>query len=64
MRCPSEVWGLELHAIVVDDGSADATTDQGAAAGASAVCLPLNRGQGAALAPATGWRWRPAPRSW
>ncbi len=51
---PERVCGLELHAIVVDDGSADGTTDAARAAGASAVCLPLNRGQGAALR--TGYR--------
>jgi len=51
---PQRVCGLELHAIVVDDGSADATTDNARAAGAAAVRLPLNRGQGAALR--TGYR--------
>ena len=43
-----------LHAIVVDDGSADDTTERARAAGAAAVRLPLNRGQGAALR--TGYR--------
>jgi hypothetical protein len=51
---PERVCGLELHAIVVDDGSADDTTDNARAAGAAAVRLPLNRGQGAALR--TGYR--------
>jgi hypothetical protein len=51
---PSKVSGYPLHAIVVDDGSADDTTDRARAAGASAVRLPLNRGQGAALR--TGYR--------
>ena len=51
---PARVQGLEMHAIVVDDGSSDGTTDAARAAGASAVSLPLNRGQGAALR--TGYR--------
>jgi hypothetical protein len=51
---PAKVSGYPLHAIVVDDGSADDTTDRARAAGASAVRLPLNRGQGAALR--TGYR--------
>jgi hypothetical protein len=51
---PAQVHGYALHAIVVDDGSADATTDRARAAGAAAVRLPLNRGQGAALR--TGYR--------
>ena len=51
---PATVCGYELHSIVVDDGSADDTTEQARAAGAAAVRLPLNRGQGAALR--TGYR--------
>lgn len=51
---PEKVCGLTLHAIVVDDGSADDTTEAARAAGAAAVRLPLNRGQGAALR--TGYR--------
>jgi hypothetical protein len=51
---PARVAGYPLHAIVVDDGSADATTDRARDAGAAAVRLPLNRGQGAALR--TGYR--------
>src|SRR6476646_6887190 len=43
---PETVCGYELHAIVVDDGSADDTTDRARAAGAAGVRLPLNRGQG------------------
>ena len=46
---PGSVCGLMLHAIVVDDGSMDDTTDAARAAGAAAVRLPMNRGQGAAL---------------
>jgi hypothetical protein len=51
---PSRVCGYPLHTIVVDDGSSDDTTDRARAAGAAAVRLPLNRGQGAALR--TGYR--------
>jgi hypothetical protein len=51
---PAEVAGLSLHAIVVDDGSTDDTIDRAREAGAAAVHLPLNRGQGAALR--TGYR--------
>jgi GT2 family glycosyltransferase len=51
---PAEACGLPLHAIVVDDGSADETSERARAAGAAAVHLPLNRGQGAALR--TGYR--------
>jgi hypothetical protein len=51
---PEKVCGYPLHAIVVDDGSSDDTTDRARAAGAAAVRLPLNRGQGAALR--TGYR--------
>ena len=51
---PEQVCGLPLHAIVIDDGSADGTTDRARAVGAAAVRLPLNRGQGAALR--TGYR--------
>ena len=51
---PASVCGYPLHAIVIDDGSSDDTTDRARAAGAAAVRLPLNRGQGAALR--TGYR--------
>jgi hypothetical protein len=51
---PQRVCDRPLHAIVIDDGSADATTEAARAAGAAAVRLPLNRGQGAALR--TGYR--------
>jgi hypothetical protein len=46
---PREVCGLAVRPIVVDDGSTDDTTERARAAGAAAVQLPLNRGQGAAL---------------
>jgi hypothetical protein len=51
---PMDISGLPLHAIVVDDGSTDDTIERARAAGAAAVHLPLNRGQGAALR--TGYR--------
>jgi hypothetical protein len=51
---PTDISGLPLHAIVVDDGSTDDTIERARAAGAAAVHLPLNRGQGAALR--TGYR--------
>jgi hypothetical protein len=53
-KLPARVCDLPLHAIVVDDGSADRTTEVAREAGAAAVRLPLNRGQGAALR--TGYR--------
>jgi hypothetical protein len=51
---PPEVAGLPLRPIVVDDGSSDDTTERAREAGAEAVRLPMNRGQGAALR--TGYR--------
>jgi hypothetical protein len=51
---PADVAGLPVRPIVVDDGSSDDTADLARAAGAAAVHLPLNRGQGAALR--TGYR--------
>ena len=51
---PDRVCDLPLHAIVIDDGSADRTTEAAREAGAAAVRLPMNRGQGAALR--TGYR--------
>ena len=53
-KLPSELSGLAVLPIVVDDGSADDTTDRARRAGAAAVRLPMNRGQGAALR--TGYR--------
>jgi glycosyltransferase involved in cell wall biosynthesis len=46
---PKEIAGLQTEAIVVVDGSADATAAQATAAGALVCDLPVNRGQGAAL---------------
>ncbi|HET7378998.1 MAG TPA: glycosyltransferase family 2 protein [Gaiellales bacterium] len=51
---PDRVCDLALHAMVIDDGSADRTTEAARTAGAAAVRLPMNRGQGAALR--TGYR--------
>ena len=51
---PERVCDLPLHAIVIDDGSNDRTTEAARAAGAAAIRLPMNRGQGAALR--TGYR--------
>lgn len=58
---PQEVEGLSIHAIVVDDGSSDDTTETAREAGAAAVRLPMNRGQGAALR--TGYRLALATRA-
>jgi hypothetical protein len=46
---PSDVCGLPVRPIVVDDGSQDETFERARESGAAAVQLPLNRGQGAAL---------------
>jgi hypothetical protein len=51
---PEEVSALPVRPIVVDDGSSDDTAELARSAGAAAVHLPLNRGQGAALR--TGYR--------
>lgn len=51
---PPDLSGLPVRPIVVDDGSADDTTERARRAGAAAVRLPMNRGQGAALR--TGYR--------
>jgi glycosyltransferase involved in cell wall biosynthesis len=51
---PERVCELPLHAIVIDDGSSDRTTEAARVAGAAAIRLPMNRGQGAALR--TGYR--------
>jgi hypothetical protein len=51
---PPEVCGLRIRPIVIDDGSADDTTERARRGGAAAVRLPMNRGQGAALR--TGYR--------
>ena len=51
------------HMFVVDDGSADATSERAAAAGAEIIRQPANRGKGAALrsglerARAAGFTW-------
>ena len=51
---PAELAGLTTAVIVVDDGSADATSNRAEEAGAYVCRLPENRGQGAALR--TGYR--------
>jgi hypothetical protein len=53
-KLPDEVCGLPVRPIVIDDGSSDDTRERARSAGAAAVHLPLNRGQGAALR--TGYR--------
>jgi glycosyltransferase involved in cell wall biosynthesis len=45
----------ELHVVVVDDGSSDATADVAAAAGATVLRLPFNLGIGGAVQ--TGFRY-------
>ncbi len=44
-----EVREVYANVLVVDDGSTDATGEQARAAGATVLCHPANRGQGAAL---------------
>lgn len=51
---PSTLAGQACAALVVDDGSGDATGDRAAAAGAYVCRHPVNGGQGAALR--TGYR--------
>ena len=46
---PREAAGLQAEVIVVVDGSADATAERAASAGALVCDVPVNRGQGAAL---------------
>ncbi|PSP75015.1 glycosyl transferase family 2 [Halobacteriales archaeon QS_3_64_16] len=46
---PASVHGLEVVPVVVSDGSADATAQQAADAGAIVTEHPLNQGQGGAL---------------
>jgi hypothetical protein len=46
---PAEVAGLPTHALVIDDGSRDATAEVARAHGAEVVSHPVNSGQGAAL---------------
>jgi glycosyltransferase involved in cell wall biosynthesis len=46
---PREAAGLQAEIIVVVDGSADATAERAASAGALVCDVPVNRGQGAAL---------------
>jgi glycosyltransferase involved in cell wall biosynthesis len=46
---PARVCGLETVALVVDDGSSDATAEQAREHGAEVVSHRVNRGQGAAM---------------
>jgi len=48
-RIPSTVGGRDVQVIVVDDGSADATADRAADAGARVVRVSPNRGLGATV---------------
>ena len=48
-RAPVTVAGRPVQVIVVDDGSTDRTAEVAAAAGATVVTLPENRGLGAAV---------------
>ena len=55
------------HVVVVDDGSADNTSERAAAAGARVVTLPANEGKAAAVlvgGPAGPARDRPVPAGW
>jgi len=46
---PAQVCGLNTDALVVDDGSTDATAEEARRAGATVCSLPVNLGQGAAF---------------
>lgn len=46
---PEEICGLRTATLVVDDGSADATTEEARTAGALVCRVPVNVGQGTAL---------------
>ncbi len=48
-RAPASVLGCEVAVLVVDDGSADRTSERAAQAGAEVISLPHNRGLGAAV---------------
>jgi len=48
-RLPRTACGMEVDALVVDDGSRDATPELAAAAGARVISHPSSRGLGAAL---------------
>src|SRR4029453_7882248 len=47
-RVPELVGGRRVECLVVDDGSGDRTAERAAAAGATVLSLPANRGLGAA----------------
>jgi len=46
---PTQVLGLPLKSLVIDDGSHDATADIASSHGALTISSPMNRGGGAAL---------------
>jgi uncharacterized membrane protein YbhN (UPF0104 family) len=48
-RLPATVDGYPVRCLVVDDGSADDSADRAAAAGATVIAHPHNRGLGAAV---------------
>jgi uncharacterized membrane protein YbhN (UPF0104 family) len=48
-RVPTEVCGRRVVAVVIDDGSDDATPVRAAAAGADVIAMPRNMGLGAAV---------------
>jgi glycosyltransferase involved in cell wall biosynthesis len=48
-RVPARVAGRRVECLVVDDGSGDRTAERAAAAGATVLSLPANRGLGAAV---------------
>ena len=58
-RVPARVAGRRVECLVVDDGSGDRTAERAAAAGATVLSVPANRGLGAAvrlgLAAAVAW---------
>ena len=65
-RVPARVAGRRVECLVVDDGSGDRTAEQAAAAGATVLSVPANRGLGAAVrlglaaAVARGAAWSPS----
>tara|TARA_Y100000768_G_scaffold65624_1_gene45541 strand:+ start:576 stop:2198 length:1623 start_codon:yes stop_codon:yes gene_type:complete len=48
-RVPSQVCGLDVHCLIIDDGSTDRTADVARGAGAEVLSLEKNQGLGAAV---------------